>query len=96
MGAYWVYILTNKPRATLYVGVTNDLVRRTYEHREGAVKGFTRRYGLKMLVHFEKYDTPTAAIQHEKNIKHWPRLWKLQLVEAGNPQWRDFYNDITR
>src|SRR3569832_125841 len=59
MGAYWGYILTNKPRATLYVGVTNDLVRRTYEHREGAVKGFTQRYGLKMLVHFEKYDTPT-------------------------------------
>jgi len=96
MGAYWVYILTNKPRSTLYVGVTNDLVRRSYEHREGAVKGFTQRYGLKMLVHFERYDTPTAAIQREKNIKHWPRLWKLQLVETGNPQWRDLYDDITR
>ena len=96
MGAYWVYILTNKPRATLYVGVTKDLVRRVYEHREGVVNGFTQRYGLKMLVHFERYDTPTAAIQREKNIKHWPRLWKLQLVETGNPQWRDSYHDITR
>jgi putative endonuclease len=96
MGAYWVYILTNKPRATLYVGVTNDLIRRAYEHREGRVKGFTERYGLKMLVHFERYDKPSLAIQREKNIKHWPRLWKLQLVESSNPQWRDLYNDITR
>ncbi len=96
MSGYWVYILTNRPRSTLYVGVTNDLVRRTYEHREGLVKGFTHRYGLKMLVFFERYDSPEAAIQREKNIKHWPRLWKLQLVESANPQWRDLYNDITR
>ncbi|MDP2295796.1 MAG: GIY-YIG nuclease family protein [Pseudolabrys sp.] len=96
MAAYWVYILTNQPRSTLYVGVTNDLVRRVYEHREGLVKGFTQRYGLKTLVHFEQFDTPTAAIQREKNIKHWSRLWKLQLVESGNPQWRDLYNDIPR
>jgi putative endonuclease len=96
MGDYWVYILTNKPRSTLYVGVTNDLVRRVYEHREGVVKGFTQRYGLKMLVHFERYDAPYAAIQREKNIKHWSRIWKLQLIESSNPQWRDLYNDITR
>jgi len=96
MAAYWVYLLTNSPRSTLYVGVTNDLVRRVYEHREGLVKGFTQRYGLKMLVHFEQYDTPYEAIQREENIKHWPRLWKLQLIESSNPQWRDLYNDITR
>ena len=96
MAAYWVYLLTNNPRSTLYVGVTNDLVRRIYEHREGLVKGFTQRYGLKMLVHFEQYDTPYDAIQREKNIKHWPRLWKLQLIESSNPQWRDLYNDIRR
>ena len=95
MAAYWVYLLTNSPRSTLYVGVTNDLVRRVYEHREGLVKGFTQRYGLKMLVHFEQYDTPYEAIQREENIKHWPRLWKLQLIESSNPQWRDLYNDIT-
>ena len=96
MSDYWVYLLTNKPRSTLYVGVTNDLVRRVFEHREGLVKGFTARYGLKMLVYFERYHSPSAAIQREKNIKHWSRLWKLQLVESLNPQWRDLYNDITR
>jgi putative endonuclease len=96
MSDYWVYLLTNKPRSTLYVGVTNDLVRRVFEHREGLVKGFTARYGLKMLVYFERHDSPSAAIKREKNIKHWSRLWKLQLVESVNPQWRDLYNDITR
>jgi putative endonuclease len=96
MADYYVYILTNKPRGTLYVGVTNDLVRRVYEHREGVVPGFTTRYELKQLVHFERYDTPTLAIQREKNIKHWSRAWKLQLVNSSNPQWRDLYNDITR
>ena len=96
MREYFVYIVTNVPRGTLYVGVTNDLVRRTYEHREGIVSGFTSRYKLKMLVHFEQYGDPTTAIQREKNIKHWSRAWKRQLGESGNPQWRDLYNDITR
>ncbi len=86
---------TNRERR-FYVGVTNNLVRRVYEHREGFAKGFTQRYGLKMLAYFEKYETPDAAIQREKNIKHWSRTWKLQLVESANPQWRDLYNDITR
>ena len=94
--AYFVYILANKPRGTLYVGVTNDLVRRVYEHREGAVPGFTRRYGLKQLVHFERYENPATAIQREKNIKHWSRAWKLDLVASSNPQWRDLYSDATR
>ena len=96
MADYYVYILTNKPRGTLYVGVTNDLVRRVYQHRESTIAGFTKRYGLKQLVHFERYDTPTLAIQREKNIKHWSRLWKLDLINSSNPQWRDLYNDITR
>ena len=96
MTDYWVYILTNVPRGTLYVGVTNNLVRRVYEHREAVVSGFSKRYGLKMLVYFDRYDSPRAAIQREKNIKHWPRLWKLQLVETANPKWRDLFNDITR
>jgi putative endonuclease len=96
MKDYFVYILTNKPRGTLYVGVTNDLVRRTYEHREGVVPGFTKRYGLKQLVYFEKYDVPTLAIQREKSTKHWSRAWKLDLINSSNPQWRDLYTDITR
>ena len=96
MADYYVYILTNKQRGTLYVGVTGDLVGRVYQHREGVVAGFTKRYGLKQLVHFERYDAPTLAIQREKNIKHWPRMWKLDLINGSNPQWRDLYNDITR
>ena len=96
MPDYWVYVLTNKPRGALYLGITNDLVRRAHEHREGLVDGFSQRYQLKMLVHFERFDAPRLAIQREKNIKHWPRLWKLDLVETTNPQWRDLYRDITR
>ena len=96
MADYFVYILTNKPRGTLYVGVTNDLIRRIHEHREGAVPGFTKTHGLKQLVYFEKYDAPMLAIQREKNIKHWSRAWKLDLVNSSNPQWRDLYTDITR
>ena len=96
MATYFVYILTNQPRGTLYVGVTNDLVRRIHEHREGVIPGFTKRYGLKQLVHFERYDDPATAIQREKNIKHWSRVWKLDLVASSNPQWRDLYTDITR
>ena len=96
MAAYYVYFLTNKPRGTLYVGVTNDLVRRVHEHREGVVKGFTKHYGLKQLVHFEAYDNPRLAIQREKNIKHWKRAWKIDLVNGSNPQWRDLYKNITR
>jgi putative endonuclease len=96
MADYFDYILTNKPRGTLYVGVTNDLVRRAYEHREGMIAGFTKRYGLKQLVYFERYDTPNKAIQREKNVKHWSRAWKLDLITGANPQWRDLYSDITR
>jgi len=96
MADYWVYLLTSKPRGTLYVGVTNDLLRRVSEHRDGLVKGFTARYGLKMLVYFERHDSPLVAIQREKNIKHWSRLWKLQLVESANPKWRDLYKEIAR
>jgi putative endonuclease len=96
MQAYFVYILTNVLRGTLYIGVTNDLVRRVYEHREGVVDGFTKRYKLKMLVHYEQYENPTTAIQREKNINYWSRAWKLKLVESTNRQWCDLYSDITR
>jgi putative endonuclease len=89
-------IVTNVPRGTLYTGVTNDLVRRAHEHREGRIEGFSRRYGLKMLVYYERHDTPRSAIQREKNIKHWSRQWKLDLIESLNPQWRDLWKDITR
>jgi putative endonuclease len=93
---FWVYILASRPGGTLYVGVTNNLIRRIYEHREGLVEGFTRRYGVKMLVYYEQHDTAVSAIQREKNIKHWSREWKIDLILSMNPDWRDLYNDITR
>jgi len=93
---YWVYILTSKPGGTLYVGVTNDLVRRVYEHREGLAESFTKRYGIKTLVYFEPHDTIAIALQREKNIKHWSREWKVDLIIAGNPGWQDLYDEIVR
>ena len=86
-----VNIMTNKPQGTLYVGVTSNLSRRVWEHREGLVEGFTKRYGLKILAHFEPYDDISDAIQREKNLKHWPRLLKLALVQDSNPSWSDLY-----
>jgi len=94
--SYWVYILASKPGGTLYVGVTNDLVRRVYEHREGLAEGFTKRYGVKTLVYFEPHETIEAALQREKNIKHWSREWKIDLIVAGNPDWRDLYDEIVK
>jgi putative endonuclease len=94
--AYWVYILASKPGGTPYVGVTNDLVRRVYEHREGLADGCTKRYVIKTLVYFEQHETIAAALQREKNIKHWSREWKIDLIVAGNPDWRDLYEDIVR
>ena len=93
---YWVYILASAPGGTLYTGVTNDLVRRTYEHREGLAKGFTKKYDVKRLAYFEQHDTAYDAIQREKNIKHWPREWKIDFIVKDNPEWRDLYDDIVR
>jgi putative endonuclease len=92
----WVYILASRPGGTLYVGVTNNLIRRAFEHRRGMVPGFTKRHGVKMLVYYEQHDTAVAAIQREKNIKHWPREWKIDLIVSINPLWRDLYDEITR
>jgi putative endonuclease len=94
--SFWVYILASRPGGTLYIGVTNNLIRRTHEHREGLVQGFTKRYGIKMLVYYEQHDTALAAIQREKNMKHWPREWKIDLIISMNPEWRDLYDEITR
>ena len=91
---FWVYILASRPGGTLYVGVTNNLIRRVYEHRNSLVEGFTRRYGVKKLVYYEQHDTAVSAIQREKNIKHWSREWKIDLIRSMNPEWRDLYNDI--
>ncbi len=90
----WVYILANKRNGTLYVGVTSNLPRRMHEHKEGLIEGFTRKYGIKRLVWAERHDTITSAIQREKTIKHWPRQWKINLIQATNPTWRDLHNDL--
>ena len=86
--------MTNRPRGTLYVGVTSDLQRRAWEHREGVADGFTKRYALKFLVYAERRDEIEAAIQREKLIKHWPRAWKIELVQSLNPDWRDLYDTL--
>ena len=88
----WVYILTNKGGGVLYVGVTSNLPKRAWEHREGVVQGFTKRYGLELLVCFEWHDEITLAIQREKNIKHWPRAWKIELIEGMDPEWKDLFD----
>lgn len=92
--SYWVYILASRPRGTLYVGVTNDLVRRVAEHREGAVPGFTKTYGIKMLVYFEEHANVLEAIEREKRVKHWARGWKIELIRSENPDWRDLFDEI--
>ncbi len=92
----YVYILTNNPNGVLYVGVTNDLVRRVFEHRSGFVEGFTKRYGLKMLVYIETFDDIRNAIQREHNIKHWSRAWKVRMIVAANPNWCDLFKTIVK
>ncbi len=92
--AGWVYLVTSKPNGVLYVGVTSDLVRRVFEHRQGSVPGFTKRYGLKRLVYFEPFDDSRDAIQREKAMKHWPRAWKVRLIHAANPDWNDLYETL--
>lgn len=93
-GGYYVYILSSKRNGTLYVGVTNDLVRRIGEHKQGIADGFTKRYSIKFLMHFEVFDDVQNAIQREKQMKEWRRAWKVALIEKGNPQWRDLYDEI--
>jgi len=91
----WVYIVTNRPDGTLYIGVTNDLARRAWEHREGLIEDFTKRYGLTRLVFFERHDDIRTAIQREKNLKSWRRAWKVRLIVAANPGWDDLYDRLT-
>jgi putative endonuclease len=91
---YYVYLMANRKHGTLYVGVTRDLVRRGYQHRTNAVKGFTSRYQVHLLVWFETYEDPLTAIAREKEIKKWRRDWKINLVERTNPEWADLYESI--
>lgn len=86
---YWVYILDSKRNGTLYAGMTNDILRRVWEHREGLVPGFTKRYGVKMLVYLEAFEDVNAAIHREKRLKKWKRQWKIDLIQSRNLEWVD-------
>jgi len=92
--AYYVYILASRRDGAIYVGITNDLVRRVYENRIKAVPGFTTKYNITRLVWFEIYDDPVSAISREKELKKWKRDWKVQLIEKDNPDWDDLFESI--
>jgi len=94
MKNYYVYIVTNKPRGTLYLGMTNNLVRRGYEHRNGLIDGFTKKYKLKRLVYFEVFNCVEDTILREKRLKKWNRQWKIELIEKVNPEWIDLYEQL--
>jgi len=94
MAQGWVYFMTNRPNGILYTGVTEDLPRRAWEHREGVMDGFSKRYRLKRLVYFEHYDDIRDARQREQNLKHYRRAWKVRLILLSNPDWGDLYEQL--
>jgi putative endonuclease len=94
MSEYAVYILASKRNGTLYVGFTNDLVKRVYDHKNDLVEGFTKKYGVHTLVYYETGGSYEGALQREKQIKEWQRKWKIELIEKHNPEWKDLYSDI--
>ena len=89
-----VYILASKRNGTLYVGVTSDLIKRVWEHKNNVVKGFTERYSVHQLVWYELHETMESAIRKEKMLKNWKRVWKLELIERSNPNWQDLYETV--
>lgn len=93
---YHVYLLASRKEGALYLGITNDLVRRVYEHREKLTPGFSSRYNITNLVWFETYDDPTSAIAREKEMKKWRRAWEIALIVENNPEWNDLYEDIAK
>lgn len=90
---YYIYFLTNHKNGTLYIGMSNDLKRRIFEHKNGLIEGFTKKYGLNRLVHFEVYQYVQEAIVREKRMKKWKRQWKIELIEEENPNWNDLAQD---
>ena len=94
MNNYYVYILASKQNGTLYIGVTGDLKKRLSEHKEGKFDGFTKKYGVHQLVHYEQTSDIMAAIEREKLLKTWRRKWKLELIERDNPEWRDLFEKL--
>ena len=95
MRQYYVYFLASRPGGALYVGVTNNLIRRVHEHKHGTIEDFTKTYRIDKLVYYETYSSIQDALQREKNIKHWPRVWKTRLILQSNPSWRDLCEELT-
>jgi putative endonuclease len=93
--SYYVYILASERNGTLYIGVTNDLLKRVYEHRNDLVEGFTKKYQVHRLVYYEQTDDIHAALQREKHLKAWKRQWKMRLIDEMNPEWEDLYDKLT-
>ena len=94
MKQYYVYILASKKNGTLYIGVTNDLIKRVYEHKQGIMGGFTKRYNVNKLVYYEIHTDINEAIKREKAMKKWMRKWKIDLIEEKNPEWKDLYYEL--
>ncbi len=94
MTSYFVYILASKRNGILYIGYTGDLARRVYEHKTGALEGFSRHYGTNILVHYETFEDVRLAQQRERSLKKWRRRWKLDLIEKDNLRWRDLYEEL--
>jgi putative endonuclease len=94
--SFFVYILASRCNGTLYAGMTDDLVKRTWQHRSSIVPGFTNKYSVKMLVWYELHDSRVSALARERQIKKWNRKWKLEIIETMNPAWRDLWEDISR
>ncbi len=91
---FFVYITTSKPRGVLYVGMTSDLPKRAWQHREKVIEGFTTRYWVGRLVYYERHDNAASAVKRERLMKRWRRDWKIQLIEENNPTWRDLFGDV--
>ena len=91
---FYVYILASKRNGTLYIGVTSDLIKRIWEHKESLAEGFTKKYNVKKLVYYEQHESADSAIHREKRLKEWKRQWKLELIEKFNPMWNDLYDSI--
>ncbi len=94
MKNYYVYVMASKRNGTLYIGVTGDLIKRVYEHKNNLIEGFTNQYNIHTLVYFEQHQDINQALTREKQLKKWNRKWKLRLIEKENPDWRDLYDEI--
>lgn len=92
--AFFVYILASERNGTLYIGMTDDLVKRVWQHREGAIPGFTKKYGTKILAWYETHESRGSAFARERQMKKWNRAWKLELIEKTNPSWRDLWDEL--